>query len=465
MSDERSQKDDGKPGSPEELGRSIDRLFQGMASANEPSASEEIEEVEPVIPPMGTGEPSAPSFPESARHADLLDDVEIRPVEDSDLEEPGRALKALEEEILREGQLKREGEVSVIPLGASVTGGLDEIPDSEWSLEEAARKLDSAVEAYLRPEEPDRDGLSRQIREHAWRLQEWTHLEPVVTTVERLALGASPDDREPLELARRLLTPPVARALTGRLRTAARDESRRAELLEVVSRLGEDMASALGDALTEASERVVRRAFVEALVALGDDALTIVEDMTFDDRWFVVRNALAVLREIAGDRAIEHYTAGLGHEDPRVRREALLALAHVGGETAAMLVPGKIADPDPEVRQAAAMAAGALKVERALRPLMEQLEEEEDPEVQAAIVLGLGQIGDPSAVHAIEKRAVGSLFSRPPTNVRVAAYRALAAIGTPHARKVLADAVNDRDPRVRDVASKAVGEAGSSARS
>ena len=65
---------------------------------------------------------------------------------------------------------------------------------------------------------------------------------------------------------------------------------------------------------------------------------------------------------------------------------------------------------------------------------------------------GLGQLGDPGAVQAIEKRAVGSLFSKPVTEVRVAAYRALHEIGTPHARELLAKARDDKDPVVRTTA-------------
>ena len=455
MSDETPDRD--PKGTPEDLGHSIDRLFEGI----EPFDVNRPDEV------VLGDQPRAPSFPDSARDADLLDDVEIRPIDIGDVPDASaEMLKALEEEILREGRTKAmpvpvetpADIVSIIPVGASVTGGVDEIPNEEWSPSEAEERLEKAVRAYLASDDFERGSHYRRIAMLAWRLQEWGHLDPIVGAVERLAAGASKADQDPLLLARRLLTPPIARAMTQRLSESARDERRRLELIETMGRLGPEMATSLADALVDATERVIRRAYMDALVALGDDALPIVEDMTFDDRWFVVRNSMLVLREIAGERGIGHYTAALGHAHPRVRREALLALAHVGGDKAAMLVAGKIADPEKEVREAAAMAAGTLRTARAQRPLLEQLDREDDPGVEAAILVALGQIGDPGAVPAIEKRAVGSLLKKPPADVRLAAYRALASIGTPHARKLLKDAVGDKDARVREAAGRLVQE-------
>ncbi len=180
--------------------------------------------------------------------------------------------------------------------------------------------------------------------------------------------------------------------------------------------------------------------------------------MVEDGRWFVVRNAVTILGEVGGDRAVELVTSALAHTDARVRREALLALAKVGGEDAGMLVYGMIEDPDPEVRLAAAMAAGALKVERALKPLLHLLESERNPDVTVAVLHALGQLGDPGATNAVEKRAVGSFFSRPPTEVRIAAYRALHKIGTPRAQSLIGDAAEDKDPGVRAVVRRLLGE-------
>ncbi len=65
------------------------------------------------------------------------------------------------------------------------------------------------------------------------------------------------------------------------------------------------------------------------------------------------------------------------------------------------------------------------------------------------MIRALGHLGDPGAVPAIEKWAVRSLFSKPPTEARIAAYGALHHIGTPHARQLLEQALEDKDPEVK----------------
>jgi HEAT repeat protein len=257
-------------------------------------------------------------------------------------------------------------------------------------------------------------------------------------------------------MAQVLLSPGVASRITAYLGNE-RDEDRRKELMVVCKRLGNDMALAVSDALSATQDRFARRTFLDTMLALGNGAMPVVEKMIEDGRWFVVRNALAILGEVGGERPVELIVSTLAHTDPRVRREALMALAKVGGEDAGQLVYGMIKDPDSDVRRAAAMAAGALKVERALRPLLALLDEENDPDVIAEVLHALGQLGDPGAVNVIEKRAVGSFFSRPPTEVRIAAYRALHGIGTPHAKSLLVQAAEDKDPAVKGAVRQILG--------
>ncbi|MEQ8329473.1 MAG: HEAT repeat domain-containing protein [Longimicrobiales bacterium] len=297
----------------------------------------------------------------------------------------------------------------------------------------------------------ERDGQARAIREEGAALRDAGMLDPLADAVERLALqSGDPPDEACVAMARQLLSPGVASRLAARL-GAARDDARRAELLTLCRSMGHEMALAVSDALSDTTDRFARRSFVDAMVEMGPAAMGVVEEMVEDGRWFVIRNAVAILGEVGGERAVELITSSLAHTDARVRREALLSLAKVGGEDAGLLVYGMLEDPDADVRLAAAMAAGALKVERALKPLLVLLDEESDAEVVVGVLHALGQLGDPGAVNAIEKRAVPSFFSRPPTDVRIAAYRALLNIGTPKARKLLEDAMEDKDLEVRTV--------------
>ena len=244
------------------------------------------------------------------------------------------------------------------------------------------------------------------------------------------------------------VTPSVASRIAARL-GLAREEGRRGELVLLCQSLGHDMALAISDALSDTTDRFARRTYLDTMVSLGPAAMVVVQQMLDDSRWFVVRNALAILGEIAGEQSVGLIVSTLANPDARIRREALLALAKVGGDDARLLIQGMIEDPDADVRLAAAMAAGSLKVERALRPLLALLETETEPDVVVGVLHALGQLGDPGAVNAIEKRAVGSFFSRQPVGVRIAAYRALHKIRTPHAKSLLVQAADDKVPEVK----------------
>jgi len=323
----------------------------------------------------------------------------------------------------------------------------EEVPDPASGVDADPDALSAALDRFLATDPLERDGQAHEIREMVAALRAANALDPLANAVERLVIEAH-DDEASLAMADSMLTAGVASRIAARL-GAERDEERRAQLLKVCKAVGIEMAVAIADALSDTDERFARRNFMDAMVMLGNTAMVVVEQMIDDNRWFVVRNAVAILGEVGGDRAVELITSTLAHTNGRVRREALLALAKVGGEDAGMLVYGMLEDPDPEARLAAAMAAGALKVERALRPLLAILESESDSTVTVGILQALGKLGDPGAVNAIEKHAVGSFFSKPPTDTRIAAYRALFHIGTPHAKRLLGQAVDDKSPEVK----------------
>lgn len=318
--------------------------------------------------------------------------------------------------------------------------------------------LNAAVRRFIESDPFRREGLGHEIRDAAAALREANALDVLADAVEHLArTGDDAPDEAGVAMARALLTPGVTSRLCARL-GAAREEERHGELVETCARLGRDMALALADALSDTTDRFARRVYLDAMVAMGQEGMDMAEEMVEDGRWWVVRNAVAIFGEVGGERAVELITSSLAHADAHVRREALLSLAKVGGEDARMLVYGMIEDPDPGVRLAAARAAGALKVERALKPLLSVLEGENDPDVVVAVLHALGQLGDPSATNAVEKRAVGSFFSKPPTAVRIAAYHALNHIGTPRAKSLIQDAAKDKNPEVKAAVQHLMGE-------
>jgi HEAT repeat protein len=261
--------------------------------------------------------------------------------------------------------------------------------------------------------------------------------------------GSDPWDEEAIELAREFTTPAAASYLVARL-GAAGHEDERDRLSRVLSRIGREGALALADALVESRDRSERRSFLDAMVTQGPLALEMAQRMVGDPRWFVVRNGVAVLGELGGEDAVTHLTATLANGDIRVRKETILSLARVGGADAETLLLGMLEDGEAAVRAAACRALGALGTHRAYRPLLQLLNDDEE-DVQVDCLQALGQIGDTGAVQLIEKKAMGGLFSRPPREIRIAAFRALASIATPRALATLEKGVKDRDPAVRAV--------------
>jgi len=312
-------------------------------------------------------------------------------------------------------------------------------------------RFTTLVARYLRSSGEGRGVLATGILEEAQGLREaGEHRALADAAIACLLMAEEEGGEEAQELAERLLDARSCADIAARL-GADRDLEVRASLTQAARRLPSLLAPALADALAEAQDRGARRALMDALVELGQPGRSAVLRLLRDPRWYAVRNRVSLLAEIGDSEAVEALTVPLANEDPRVRRETVMALAKVGGEDAGFLLLGMLGDGNPGVREAAAMGIGALHFERGQRPLLEQLASEEVEEVVAQLLRALGQLGDPGAVPAIEKYAVGSLFSRPSREIRIAAYRALAAIGTPHARSLVVTAASDRDPAVRSV--------------
>jgi HEAT repeat protein len=305
-------------------------------------------------------------------------------------------------------------------------------------------ELDLAVDAYL---EGDAERASDVERLAAEMLEE-RQVDPVSRSVGRLASAGDPPDASAVDLARAIASPVVLGRL-ARTMGRERDEERRRDNYRACRALGADMARAIRDDLAENTEALARHVHCEALVEMGPAGREVIEEMAQDEIWFLARNAIAILGDAGGDRAVELVTGALANPDARVRREALRSLAKLGATDAGELVVGLLDDTDEDVQMAAAVAAGELHVERALKPLVAMLGSTKDPDRVIPLIRALGQLGDPGAVPAIEKHAVLSLFSKPRTDVRITAYRALYHIGTPHAIKLLARASSDKDAEVQ----------------
>lgn len=270
------------------------------------------------------------------------------------------------------------------------------------------------------------------------------------TTLEagREALGSDgvgPGDS--ISLAGEIMDPLLAHYLALRI-GAETDPTQRDPLVRIARAFPRLSAPALAEILVEADDRDARRIMQGILGGLGREGREAARALLRDPRWYAVRNGVMVLAASGDPDVVQALTVVLAHTDRRVRKEAVMALSQLGGEDAGLLLIAMLNDPEPDVREMAVIGVGGLRVTRALRPLLEMVATETEEEVLAQVLLALGELGDPGAVPAIEKKALGSLFSRPPRTIRLAAYRALAAIGTPHARSIVEAGMGDRDAEV-----------------
>lgn len=345
----------------------------------------------------------------------------------------------------REGEAESDGSTEPRPAPDAAEAG-----EGEEAGIDRSHRFAGLVAEYLDGAPDERDRLAPEILEVAVDLQVAQELDVLADGVVSLSLaGAGGHDDEAMALAREIMDPGVAMRIATRL-GEDRDQEAREALKDVIRVHSTLLLPALTEALAEAPDRSVRRAVMDALPEMPDLGREVALRLLEDDRWFALRNGVVLLGELGGEDAVQALTAPLGHEDPRVRRDTVTALSKLGGENAGLLLLGMLEDGALEVRAAAATGVGLLRVTRAQRPLEQMLDREDSEDVLVPVIRALGQLGDPGPVPALEKRATGSLFKRPPRNVRIAAYRALAAIGTPHARSVVRNGAGDKDPEVQN---------------
>jgi HEAT repeat protein len=145
--------------------------------------------------------------------------------------------------------------------------------------------------------------------------------------------------------------------------------------------------------------------------------------------------------------------------DWAVRAAAVAALGRLGGADAGRTLLAALRDADYKVRAAAAVAVGGLGDPSSGPVLAARLAEEDEPEAACALAAALGALRERQAVSILADLAqsVSGVFQRRAVVVRLAAVRALGAIGTPEARAALERYRDDGTPDVRAAVLQALG--------
>ena len=256
---------------------------------------------------------------------------------------------------------------------------------------------------------------------------------------------------------RRMSKPALLRAVATLI---PKKPERKQALFEVLDRTAEEGAEALIEQISQAQTSEDRRSLFEVLTEL-QAAVPALTKMLGDSRWFVVRNAADLLGEMNASLAEGALIDLLQHSDDRVRRSATNALLKLGTPNALKTIYEAVNDQSPEVRMQAAAALSTKRDGRTSSTLIRAIEDEEDGDVQIAMIAALGRVATPDAVQKLVKLAEpeGRLFRRKSNAIRVAAVQALGEAKTQAAIVALKELSADKDREVRDTAIRAMAHA------
>ena len=250
-------------------------------------------------------------------------------------------------------------------------------------------------------------------------------------------------------LQRPVLLQGVARLLPGH--REMRDQCTR-----VLGGAGEAGADVLIDNLIGSDVSGERRAYLDALrqcPAAGNSLLHLLSD----DRWYVVRNAAWLLGELGSTEADRRLAELMTHRETRVRRAVATALGRLATSRSVLALLQGINDQSPDVRLQAVQALASSRNPRAVPWLIEALDHEHDPDVQAALIGALGAAPTEDGIARLVRAAeAGGMLVRKPTAMRLRAIEALAEANTPSARQALQELIADRDRDVRNAAEMAM---------
>lgn len=233
------------------------------------------------------------------------------------------------------------------------------------------------------------------------------------------------------------------------------------DVLPLVAQLGDVLAAHIIEALGNEEDRNRRGRLVRALKAIGSPAFPVLLESLQAPTWYVVRNTLSVLADIGTPEHVQAIGKTLAHGDPRVRRAAARALGRIGGFDAEALLVGAVNDKNSETQSEVFVCLGNLKAQSAIGALADLARARllGNEKVRDLAITTLGQIGSDAAIPPLTEilRPKG-LFGRDTNQMRGAAARALAAIGSDASRAALkAAAAAESDRAMRELITRLVG--------
>ncbi len=291
--------------------------------------------------------------------------------------------------------------------------------------------------------------------------REFGTLAEIVAVLAGLAAEASdPRVRQAAETAfRRRAVPAHVAGLVARLANPGLTAEEREHVVVAVASLGSAPLGSVLDAYLTTGDPDVKEGCEAVMARAGGAAVPALARRLLEDRRETRAGAAALLGATASPSAAP-YLEPLTHDaDWAVRAAAVEALGRLGGADAGRSLLGALRDADHKVRAVAATALGALGDASSGAVLAARLAEEDEPEAACALAGALGALREQQAVPILADlaHAVSGVFQRRAVVVRLAAVRALGAIGTQDARAALERLRDDGTPDVRAAVLQALG--------
>jgi hypothetical protein len=213
--------------------------------------------------------------------------------------------------------------------------------------------------------------------------------------------------------------------------------------------IGDPMARQLVAHLGSETDRTRRGRLVEAIRSMGPTALPALLDALSSPAWFLVRNALTLLADLGNADCVPAVLPLLRHPEPRVRRTAVRSLWKLGGPVAEPYLVAQMKETDGETMQEILFGLGQLRSEKSLPQVTELAQGKRVIErLRIQALETLGHIASPKALPVLLEclKRKGFFGGGEPPVIRLAAAKALAAIGTPEALAALHKAA-DTEPK------------------
>ncbi len=246
------------------------------------------------------------------------------------------------------------------------------------------------------------------------------------------------------------------------------DLARQQKAAQVLVSIGSAGIPLLIDIIKGQRDYRIRQLAARLLAELGPEAVRrLKHEILFEVTVVQRTRILEVIDNVTGD-VRDELTYCLGDADPKLRRAAFQLADRLKDESLIEVLTPFARNDDLAVAKGAISSMAKFRSATAVAALVSVLTSAKQPEVAIACCQALAQIGDPSCLEALvqvlgpKKR---QLFGRGwGEQVRATAALALGQIPHPRVARILADYVEDSDPRVSQLARSALtrirGEAG-----